>query len=57
MRNKPTALFFEENFAKNKSGLKALISVFHEEHGVEMDRIVNLFVRNPAYLSKTVEQL
>ena len=57
VRNKPTALFFEEDFAKSKIGLRALISVFHEEKGIEMDRIVNLFVRNPAYLSKSIEQL
>ena len=57
MRNKPSALFFESDFETKKLGLKALISVFHEEHGVDMDRIVDLMLRNPVYLSKSVEQL
>ena len=57
LKNKPSAFFFEEDFEKTQTGLKAMVSVFHEQLGIELSRVTDLMVRYPAHLSKSVDEL
>ena len=57
LRNKPSALLFKDAYEKDKTGLLALQAIFTTKHGISFERVTDLVVRLPAYLSKTEDDL
>lgn len=57
IKYKTTVLFYEEEYAENKRGIKAVYSILHEKRGFETKKIRRLIVNYPTILSKSEEDL
>jgi hypothetical protein len=54
---KPLVFLYEEEYEKNKTGIKAVRKVFCDDLGFTQDQVKLMVLRYPPVLSKTEEEL
>jgi len=54
---KPSTILYEEEYEKNKNGIKAVHKVFVEEMGFKLFHVNSLMSKYPALLSKSEDEL
>jgi len=57
IRNKPTIVFYEEDFEKEKKGIITVKQVLCEKKGFSEEILRSIVVRYPVILSKTEDEI
>lgn len=55
IRHKPTILLYEQDYERNKSGVRAMFKVIVEENKLKRKQAQELVIRYPAIVSKSEE--